>query len=42
MQSMSALQSLKTEEAEYAAVIADLEIRKENALAIINNDLRCN
>jgi uncharacterized protein len=31
--------SLKTEEAEYAAVIADLEIRKENALAIINNDL---
>ena len=31
--------SLKTEEAEHAAVIADLEIRKENAMATINNDL---
>lgn len=30
---------LKTEEAEHAAVIADLEIRKENALASISNDL---
>ena len=31
--------TLKTEEAEYAAVIADLEIRKENALTILHNDL---
>ena len=31
--------SLKSEEAELAAVIADLEIRKENAMATINNDL---
>jgi predicted nucleic acid-binding Zn-ribbon protein len=31
--------ALKTEEAEHAAVIADLEIRKENALAVIHNDL---
>jgi len=31
--------ALKTEEAEYAVVIADLEIRKENALAVINNEL---
>jgi predicted nucleic acid-binding Zn-ribbon protein len=31
--------TLKAEEAEHAAVIADLEIRKENAMAIINNDL---
>jgi predicted nucleic acid-binding Zn-ribbon protein len=30
---------LKSEEAELAAVIADLEIRKENAMATINNDL---
>lgn len=30
---------LKAEEATYAAIIADLEIRKENALATINNDL---
>lgn len=31
--------ALKTEESEYAAVIADLEIRKENAKASINNNL---
>jgi len=31
--------SLKSEEAELAAVIADLEIRKENAMATIYNDL---
>jgi predicted nucleic acid-binding Zn-ribbon protein len=31
--------TLKAEEADHAAVIADLEIRKENAMAIINNDL---
>jgi len=31
--------TLKTEEAEHAAVIADLEIRKENALTILHNDL---
>ncbi len=31
--------TLKAEEAEHAAVIADLEIRKENAMAIINNEL---
>jgi hypothetical protein len=31
--------TLKAEEAEHAAVIADLEIRKENAMASINNDL---
>jgi len=31
--------SLKSEEAELAAVIADLEIRKENAMETINNDL---
>jgi len=31
--------ALKAEEAEHAAVIADLEIRKENALTIIHNDL---
>jgi predicted nucleic acid-binding Zn-ribbon protein len=31
--------SLKAEEAEHAAVIADLEIRKENALTILHNDL---
>ena len=30
---------LKAEEAEHAAVIADLEIRKENALTILHNDL---
>lgn len=30
---------LKSEEATYAATIADLEIRKENAMATINNDL---
>jgi predicted nucleic acid-binding Zn-ribbon protein len=30
--------TLKAEEAEYAAVIADLDIRKENALTIIYND----
>ena len=30
---------LKTEEADHAAVIADLEIRKENALAVIHADL---
>jgi uncharacterized protein len=30
---------LKAEEAEHAAVIADLEIRKENALTILQNDL---
>lgn len=35
----SRIASLKTEEADYAAVIADLEIRKENAMATINNDL---
>ncbi len=31
--------SLKAEEAEFAAAIADLNIRKENALASINNQL---
>lgn len=31
--------TLKTEEAQIAAVIADLENRKENALKILNNDL---
>jgi len=31
--------SLKAEEAEHAAVIADLEIRKENALTILHKDL---
>lgn len=31
--------TLKTEEAQLAAVIADLENRKENALKILNNDL---
>jgi predicted nucleic acid-binding Zn-ribbon protein len=31
--------TLKAEEAEHAAVIADLEIRKENALTVIHNDL---
>ena len=31
--------TLKAEESEHAAVIADLEIRKENAMATINNDL---
>ena len=31
--------TLKTEEAEHAAVIADLEIRKENALTILHNNL---
>jgi len=31
--------TLKTEEAEHAVVIADLEIRKENALAVVHNDL---
>jgi predicted nucleic acid-binding Zn-ribbon protein len=31
--------TLKAEEAEHATVIADLEIRKENAMASINNDL---
>ncbi len=31
--------NLKAEEAEHAAVIADLEIRKENALTILHNDL---
>jgi predicted nucleic acid-binding Zn-ribbon protein len=31
--------TLRAEEAEHAAVIADLEIRKENALTILNNDL---
>jgi predicted nucleic acid-binding Zn-ribbon protein len=31
--------SLKAEEAEHASKIADLEIRKENAMATINNDL---
>ena len=30
---------LKAEEADHAAVITDLEIRKENAMAIINNEL---
>ena len=30
--------TLKAEEAEHAAVIADLEIRKENALAALNNE----
>jgi predicted nucleic acid-binding Zn-ribbon protein len=35
----SRITSLKAEEAEHAAVIADLEIRKENAMASINNDL---
>lgn len=30
---------LKTEEAQHAAVIADLEIRKENALTVIHKDL---
>ena len=31
--------TLKAEEAEHAAVIADLEIRKENALTVIHSDL---
>jgi len=31
--------TLKAEEAEHAAVIADLDIRKENALTILHNDL---
>lgn len=31
--------ALKTEESEYGAVIADLEIRKENALTVIHRDL---
>jgi predicted nucleic acid-binding Zn-ribbon protein len=31
--------TLKAEEAEHAAVIADLEIRKENALTVIHRDL---
>jgi predicted nucleic acid-binding Zn-ribbon protein len=31
--------SLKAEEAEHAAVIADLEIRKENSLTVIHKDL---
>ena len=31
--------TLKAEEAEHAAVIADLEIRKENTLTVIHNDL---
>lgn len=31
--------ALKAEETDYAAVIADLEIRKENALAVIHRDL---
>lgn len=31
--------ALKAEEAEYAALIAELEIRKENALTILHNDL---
>lgn len=31
--------ALKSEEAEHAAVIADLEIRKENALTIIKSDI---
>ena len=31
--------ALKAEEAEHSAVLADLEIRKENALTIINKDL---
>ena len=31
--------TLKAEEAEHAAVVADLEIRKENALTILHNDL---
>jgi predicted nucleic acid-binding Zn-ribbon protein len=35
----SRITALKTEEADHAAVIADLEIRKENAMATINNDL---
>ena len=35
----SRITTLKTEEAEHAALIADLEIRKENAMATINNDL---
>lgn len=33
------INSLKAEEAEHGALIAELEIRKENALATINNDL---
>ena len=33
------ISTLKAEEAEHAAVIADLEIRKENALTIFNKDL---
>ena len=33
------ISTLRAEEAEYAAVIADLEIRKENAMATINKDL---
>jgi hypothetical protein len=33
------IMTLKAEEAEHSAVIADLEIRKENAMASINNDL---
>lgn len=35
----SRISALKSEEAELASVIADLEIRKENALTVINNDL---
>jgi uncharacterized protein len=31
--------ALKAEEAEHTAVITDLEIRKENALTVFNNDL---
>ena len=33
------ISTLKAEEAEHAAVIAELEIRKENALTIFNKDL---
>jgi len=35
----SRITALKAEEAEHAAVIADLEIRKENALTILHKDL---
>ncbi len=35
----SRVSTLKVEEAEHAAKISDLEIRKENAMASINNDL---
>ena len=33
------ISTLRAEEADLAAVIADLEIRKENALTVIHNDL---